>query len=544
MVADNVNVLGKKYNFVIESERYRCGIDGCSHHTLTGSELNKHIRRQHSTRQTFCCWHCGEQICAENGQKGVSTIDILHHLDFHGSDLFWCIKCTKPFSSEFDVQLHITRHHLSSEFKYLHKHFDTNGQASRTDDISVLFDCNICGQCIPTVAKAVEHYKVNHCGASIDIAAIQFTQRTTSKMEVTRIAPHKTFSIQQHMICDFCDATVPTKERLLQHHRQLHIARAPVIRLSPLMCFNNLHLAKVTELTKINALFDRHILYECEHCDGIHFSSIEEVHKHWMKQHNTDDSRLPFHFLAIPLVSCAQCPCLSTFDGMRDHYIEKHPSQPFVAVNQMNHKECTLCNYTGNTLTEHFYREHSTILQHKIRNPVRLSEDKIDLLLDINVKKKHKCTVCETILETEEDMRNHALDIHKTFDFEPCEVFDNQSVQLIGNCCRTAVDQITFFEHLASHTFWLYCPKCTFRTQNSFEFMNHGIEAHDVHNDACTLNLKYLKEQYWSSKYVFGNGLVLNKCNLVGTSIDDSHRFNEFAEALVVEKEKDYSKIE
>lgn len=548
MSSNNLNGNGRellnfnrKYKFVFENERYRCGTDGCSYHSPMGSELNKHIKKRHPKRQIFRCWHCDEKIRAENSQKSISVIDVLHHLDLHGSDLFYCIKCAKLFSSEFDVQLHFTRNHFVNEFKYTHKNFDAKGQAMRSDDISMLFECNICGQGIRTVAKAVEHFKVNHCGASVDIAAIQFTQRTASDMAVMTIAPHKAFNIQQHMICDHCDATVSTKERLLQHQRQSHATLAPVIRLSSLMCFNNLNLPKVTEMTKTNSLFDRHIFYECEHCTGNYFSSVEEVHEHWTKQHDTGDSRLPFHFLAIPLVSCAHCQCLSTFDGLRQHYVEKHPSVPFVAVNQMNQKECALCTFTGTSVTEHFYREHLAILKNEIRNPVRLTEDKIDGLLGINVKKKHKCTVCKAILENEEDMRNHALDVHNTFDFEPCEIFDNQSVQLIGNCCQTAVDQLTFFEHLASHKFWHYCPKCTFRTEDSFEFMNHGIEAHDVHNDACTLNLKYLKEQYWSSKYVFGNGLVVNKCNLVGTSIDDSHRFKEFVETLLVEKEKNYS---
>ncbi|XP_055305930.1 zinc finger protein 142-like [Sitodiplosis mosellana] len=541
---ENMNSTGKSYKFIIEEERYKCGVASCGHQSKAPGDFERHLKEMHGIIKRFKCPHCNDRLEASNDRNRMCTpVDVMRHLELHGNDLFSCFHCQSVFSTEFEVQLHLIRRHLTLEFKYHHKNFDAKGQASVVDDVNVKFECNMCHQHVPTTALAMEHFKMSHTGANVDFTAIQFVDRMTRSLEVVSIPVHRAFLLQQHLICASCDSTLATKERLIAHHRQKHDTRPLAIRLSPLMCFNNFTASSVVEMTKMNSQFDRHIMYTCAHCPetGTYFSKVEDVLTHWSKTHETED-QLPFRFHAIPLVACIHCQTLSTFHDLVRHHAQKHSNQPFVAVNPINQNQCSVCNFVSDNLIDHFCLEHSTILQENIMNPVCLSEGTVNQLLEINVRKNFKCGRCDTILETENDMKDHYLDEHKTLEFDRIEFNDNQSVQLLGGCCHLDLDQITFFEHLANHERNFCCPKCTFHTSDSFEFMDHGIEAHEIHNDACTLDLNNMKTWYWNSRYVFGNGLVLSKYNLIGTSIDDSQRFKEFAQTFVAEREKSHYK--
>lgn len=532
---DNLDSSGKSYKFIVEEERYKCGVSSCSHHSQIAADLERHLKDEHKRIKKIQCPHCSEKI--EQGDR--NRVDIMWHLELHGNDLFTCCNCKMVFSSEFQVQLHLTRHHSSVEFKYHHRNVDATGQPMISEDVVVMFECNICHQHIANVALAMDHFKISHSGANIDLTATQLISRTTRCLDIIKIPVHRAFLLQQHLICCLCDSTFSTKERLIIHHRKIHDQQPIAIRFSPLMCFNNVTSNSLMEMTKVNAMFDRHILYSCLHCPETNFGKVEGVLAHWSKVHKKED-QLPFRYHALPLVSCKHCQTLSTFRDLIVHHTQKHPNQTFFAVNPVNQNQCCICNFVGD-IADHFRREHSMVLQETIMNPVYLSEVTINQLLEINVKKKFKCGRCDAILETEDELKDHYLDEHKTLEFNRIEFNDNQSVQLIGGCCHMEIDQITFFEHLANHERNFCCPKCSFHTGNSFEFMDHGIEAHDIHNDACTLDLNFMKSWFWHSEYIFGNGLVLNKHNLFGSTIDDSIRFKEFSEIFVAEQEKNHN---
>lgn len=530
-------------NFVPKHDRYRCGIDDCEYHGMS-YDLRNHLTKEHNVRNAFNCHHCDIKLYPEIGQKNVSIPFILNHLELHGNDIYSCKHCDRLFSSEFEIQLHIVRQHLLCEFRYQHRNIrnkiDGNGQAVTVDDINILFECNICQQGVPTVAMTSEHYKTVHFGANIDFTAIQFTTRTMANFEKISIPPHNAFMLQQRLICALCDTTISTKEKLLAHHKEKHSNEFPMIRFSPLMCFNQMDKPNLMDLTKANAKFDRHIFYACVYCDenSSYFSSMKGVHMHWNSCHSEDLE--PFRVQAVPLVACIHCQAISTFRGLLHHHEYQHLNQPFVAVHPMNSQQCTLCKYIGNDIIQHFTLKHFNVIQENNSNPVCLSEDTLNQLLDIQVMIKFKCTHCDDIFDMENECRAHHLEMHENLDYIQLKFYDNQSVQLIGNCCQQEINQITFFEHLAEHKQTLCCPKCTYHTENSFKFMNHSIDLHQMHHDACSIDLKYLNTQFWNSQYVFGNGLVLNKYNLVETSIDDSKRFNEFAKSIVTQRETDF----
>lgn len=533
-----------RYKFVVEKDRFKCGFNDCTKNQYTEKEFEHHLKTKHSIRKNWKCPHCGETI--ESNKRKVKPGEIIRHLQLHGPNVYWCGECDKMFSTDFDVQLHVARNHPVSKFTYHHKTLDVNGATNTTKEIRVLLECNLCQQWMPTTSAALEHFKMNHAGAVIDFTAFEVVNCRTSNMKVNSTPPQKSFLLQQHLVCDLCDTKMATKDKMLEHYQQKHPSRPLAIRFSQMMCFNNLRSASALEFSKSNASFDRHILFTCAHCDGLRFNfgRVRDVFEHWKKTHDSGYHQLPFHFYADPLVSCLYCDVLSTFQGLVEHFKMNHPKEMFAAVQPLHHDQCGLCPFTatGEDILDHFCRDHPTILQENLTNPVRLTEETVDQLLKINVRKKLKCARCSDVFESESNLRDHCLEVHKTLQFDHTEFIDNESVQLFSGCCADEIDQIEFFEHLTNHQRIFNCSQCSFGTNDAFVFMNHGIDEHKVHQDACTLDLNWLKSWYWHSKYVFGNGLILNKHNLVGTSIDDSKRFMELLQAFVLEREKSFYK--
>lgn len=541
MTENRVDVV-QNDTFVIESERYKCGLNGCDYHSCMAFDLKNHLSEKHYNLNEFRCSHCNEMIIPEPDYKRVSINDIFHHLDLHGKDLFTCKQCDKLFSTELEIQSHIVHHHFTmSEFKYHHKTLDNTGQETISEDIKILFECNICLEGITMTSMTMEHYKNHHFGANIDFTAIKLTTQTMPMPEMMTISPHKTFVLQQHMSCDYCKKTFTRMDRFIVHHKERHGKKIPKIRFR-LMCFNQFNLASVADLTEANTLFDRHILYACVYCNrySMYFGSMKKVHAHWIQKHEQPTQTQPFRLLAMPLVACKYCPILSTFRGLCQHNEKNHATEPFVAVHPMNSLQCAVCNYIGDDIVEHFGREHMTVLHDNTSNPVCMTEDTIDQLINAKVVKKIKCNRCDAIMETDSESRAHYLTWHNTVDYDRLDFYDTRSVQFIGGCCQNTLDQITFFDHLINHKRDFYCSQCTFHTNDSFEFMNHGIEAHDIHHDACTMDLKFFNKMFWNSHYVFANGLILNKYNLFGTTIDDSQRFKEFTKDIITQREANY----
>lgn len=537
-VAEHLNI-SQPYKFVAEKRTFLCGIDNCEKVFSSAIEHENHLKKNHATVKKFSSPHRDYQTWASGDVKIVKPTNVLRHLHKHRSDMYCCGICNKKSQSIFSIQKHVVHNHPTSEFAYNYEKFD--GFLSSTVDVRVKFECNICREQTPSIAMASEHFSVNHPGAIIDFTAIETVTMTKSNAQVVLLPDQRSFLLQKRLMCGVCNAGLVNKNMAIEHFNRMHPSQALEVKLSQILCFNDQKTTSALEFSNWNASFDRNILYDCAHCCGkiYHFNCVQDVFEHWKNVHNGDES-LPFRFFAIPLVSCPYCNIMSTFQDLTNHFRQEHPDQLFVAVQSMTPKQCSLCNFSGYGVLDHFRREHGTILQENQINPVCLSDDTIDQLLKINVRKKFKCNRCDEAYESESDIRDHFLDEHSTLKFERIEFYDNQNVQLFSKCCNSEIEQITFFEHLVKHERSFGCPQCLFRTNDSFEFMNHGIEEHRNHTDACTLELNYLKNWFWHSEYVFGNGLILNKHNLVGTTIDDSQRFMEFIQAFVMEREKNF----
>ncbi|XP_055309474.1 PR domain zinc finger protein 5-like isoform X2 [Sitodiplosis mosellana] len=530
-MSKNLHMTVKKYAFVIDSERYKCGVIGCDHCFPTSSDLDRHIASVHPSDgyvQRYRCPHCNEQTQPmDDDRTKPRRSDIIRHVELHGCNVFCCFGCIKVFPIEVDMHRHLTRCHLTQNFKYSHQQLDCNGQMLKTDDITLVFRCKMCYSFTSNIAQAMEHFKIFHNSATVDFIVIQSSQRTTPKQKIgTSIPPIPAFEMQQQLICAICNSTFGKKENLVAHHQQRHELEPIAIRFGSLF-LKNIKSVDCKDMTKMNASFDRQILYTCAHSHATikYFSEVECVLAHWSNTHETDD-QLPFRFQALPLVSCKYCPVLSTFRDLRKHHAKNHPKERFIAVNPADNNQCSVCNFIGDNIVDHFRSEHSLIQQDNVVNPVCLNDATIEKLRQINVRKK--CDQCFDIHETENDMKNHYLREHKTTNFERIECDDNHSVQLITGCCRLEVNQPIFFEHFAHHEQHFCCNKCPFYTDDPSRLVDHSVEIHETHCQPKKLEIKNLQSWFWNSEHIFSNGLTLNSYNLIGTAIDDSQRFKEF----------------
>lgn len=85
--------------------------------------------------------------------------------------------------------------------------------------------------------------------------------------------------------------------------------------------------------------FDRNMLFFCGCCEKEHgehsiqlkcSSSFEGLYKHWKNEHKRFDMK-PFRFYMAEFVACNCCYVMNTFDGLKSHVMNAHPSETFFA---------------------------------------------------------------------------------------------------------------------------------------------------------------------------------------------------------------------
>lgn len=421
------------------------------------------------------------------------------------------------------------------------------GQLERVDGISVSLNCTMCIRQFTDVDSAKLHFNNEHKGANIDITAYKTTDQRNPNSDGYLILKIKSFILQQHFICDHdqCRTTCSTKARLIAHHQQDHKGLPLAARFSPLLYFHNLDSKNLKELTAQNLVFDRYILYSCAHCEDpiIYFNQPMDVKMHWLKKHYTkdlsvDETFYPFRYKALPLVSCKYCKLLTTFTDLMRHHQEKHQDNPLVAVDPFNENQCSVCHFSDGNVINHFIHEHPLVSQKIFVNPICYDVNTFMELVKVNVGPKFRCEVCDDILQTEDDLGVHHTIKHEALKYRVREIYDDIDEKLMGGCCnKQVIERHRLFEHILEHRRNFYCQVCSYHTTNSFEFVEHGITAHGIHSDARTVDLDYLKRSFWKSRFIWMNGLVLNKHNLIKTYLDDSTRFKRF----LAEQEKKYN---
>lgn len=101
-----------KYAYASEkSGRYRCGINGCNHLTISEINFRIHLMTLHNNALNYTCLICNEEIC----KRGISTDKICTHLKYHGPILYRCDICNYQHYMKSLVERHINDHHAISK---------------------------------------------------------------------------------------------------------------------------------------------------------------------------------------------------------------------------------------------------------------------------------------------------------------------------------------------------------------------------------------------------------------------------------------------
>lgn len=116
---------------------------------------------------------------------------------------------------------------------------------------------------------------------------------------------------------------------------------------------------------------------------------------------------------------------------------------------------------------------------------------------------------------------------------------------VICDHCSCKVDGTKFFSHIESHRYDFSCSKCDFNTENLIDLVVHEKDEHRTNslNYHCFEFSERLKKQFFDSKVVFGNGLVLTNHNFKNTIYDDSEQFDTFIESLTEKMKKKFNRI-
>lgn len=263
-------------------------------------------------------------------------------------------------------------------------------------------------------------------------------------------------------------------------------------------------LRQAAKMLDQNVGFDQYLLYYCGYCsDSNHsistfYSDVDDVYDHWSSTHAKYQNPMPFRFTVAPLVWCRYCDIISTYAGMKKHQAEQHSMKPFVIKNLIDRTKCGLCHTqcgADNALDTHFHKDHQVVFKANLFNPIALDGNTLNKLVNLKGHLKRKCKHCSKVFEVKSDFYRYHNEKHASLKAETDKYLDNKSIHLIAGCCEAKLDPAKLFEH----------------------FKEHNIPS----------KIR-LKTFYWETKAVFGNGLVLNKHNLIGTIHDDSEGFENF----------------
>lgn len=247
-----------------------------------------------------------------------------------------------------------------------------------------------------------------------------------------------------------------------------------------------------------------HTLFYCGHCYDLNDSSklfkgsIENVYQHWVTIHK-DDSK-PFEFYAIALLTCFHCDTIGIYHDLIKHHKEQHSDQQFVIIDRMEPNKCGICQYKdGSDLINHFKIKHNSAMKLTCINPISYSEQRIDELLSIK--------------------------LHPNFDNE-----QNQPVHFICILCKKKVKHDAYLNHFNEHEYTFECKHCIFRSNDFPKLVIHEKQKHNIESvdEDCLIFLNWIKNKFNKTKLVFGNGLILQTWNVIGTKFDESEQFDDF----------------
>lgn len=486
-----------KYKYVRAKYLHKCGVKDCNINCNAADQFKAHFIHKHSDARSILCPHCKNQIT--NIEKDVNLfVDVIFkHLKHHASIKNQCNSCDLTFCNDRKIIQHILNEHDIDKI-----HFSREIRASsQLQEAIILFECNLCKARINNDHQAIQHYLKCHNSHHADFKLIQLVK----EMNVDNVIKYTMFDLdeklmfQQHFVCSWCNDILITKTQLILHHHTKH-RRNHELNIK----FTTKFLTKSEynfNLYHQNSSFDQYLMYSCGICsDSLFYNDATEVYNHWHDTH----TKQSFRFMVEPLAQCHYCKCISTFEGLKIHHTEKHSMVPFAIRNLIDRSKCGLCLSNRNgAFVSHFENDHSKLLKAKLRNPIALDNDTVENLLKVKGRKKRKCQHCAEIFESKSDFKYHHARKHPLADASTEKFYDYEVNHLITGCCAETIKPAELFDHL---------------------------NAHDLSSKS------QLKEYYWKTKIVFGNGLVLNKYNLRGTKHDDSKNLRELFKSMKTEK--------
>lgn len=268
--------------------------------------------------------------------------------------------------------------------------------------------------------------------------------------------------------------------------------------------------------------------------------NIENIYSHWLKSH----AQQPFQFYACEYALCNYCVFVGTFIELKNHHQIEHPNKPIVLVNR---SRCALCLSDGENLKQHFQKEHKNIQDLNVFGPICVSKETLKKLLTIDIYKKRECLQCFAVFDTPEAMRIHHETIHAGSDLNFGELTNKRNRHLICNYCKTKIRCSHYLRHIETHLYEFKCleMECDFRAHRLSELIFHDQKNHEkstVYYN-CGQYHDDLTEDFLKTKFVFGNGLVLNKQSLIGTKYDDFDAFKQFLHDLIRKEKKDFLEL-
>ncbi|XP_055305924.1 uncharacterized protein LOC129570372 [Sitodiplosis mosellana] len=479
--------------------RYQCSARSCKLAFQQPANFKKHFMVYHKTANKVVCPHCGEVM-----KRDESCVDffgvILNHCYMHGTIVDQCHICDMIFPNDFNILSHFLGKHDRDVCRY-RRDFRNAKEIDRMEEVLVVFECNLCQIRVDTSSQAVQHFVKSHKSHHADFTLIQFVKETNfdgvTKYVTSEIG--QVWKFQKHFVCGWCNELFITKDRLNRHHELVH--KSQYLRVE----FTKNHLIDLNKTSKVqrqNLAIDQYLMYYCAYCSDLDhsistfYASIDEVYDHWSESHDKSRDPKPFRFTVAQLARCRYCDVFSTFAGMKKHEAEQHPTKPFVFEDLIDRMKCGLCLDRGEgNLVKHFDTNHQAVLKANLFNPIALNGDVLKKLVNLKGHKKRKCTHCADVFEMKNEFYRHHDEKHASLRAESDKIYDNESIHLIAGCCEARIQPEKLFAH----------------------FKEHNIAS------------KYrLKTYYWETKVIFGNGLVLNKHNLIGSENDDSKEFENF----------------
>lgn len=290
--------------------------------------------------------------------------------------------------------------------------------------------------------------------------------------------------------------------------------------------------AEPIDVSMIFSNFDNKRFY-CYHCLGKNdlgeaFSIITDVHSHWIISHMQSAKPVPFLFVISDCFACHVCGTIQIYHDLLKHANNNHPA---IIVDKIDQKQCALCAYNGNDIIQHFQKMHKSILKSNNLNPMRLTAKMFEELLTIDVHKQLECEHCQQLFDTKTQVQLHHKIKHSTEKVSMKKVFNNQVIYLICGYCDQKVESDDYFSHVSTHIYPWKCLHCDFHAIDLDDLMEHDELEHsssNIFDDIFKNHSNLLEMNYFQTKVVFGNGLVLIKHNLIGTKIGDRPVFDQF----------------